>query len=276
MEVAPRYLGGASFLGRRDPRVLILIPILYSITVAQLEDARLVAAAVAIAFAYYLAAGIPFRQVRRNWGFVAVFVLLIALVNALLVGDRGQGEVHGELLVRAGWFDVTTLTISHGLLLYVNYLGLVATGFPLAFAVRPGDIGVAFAKLGVPANAAFGIDLAFKFIPTLSANLRETRAAQRLRGYQAFQGRNPVAALRGLIPLIVPVTVNALLDAEETIDALNLRGFGSGRRSWLRRLRFGPADWAVVAFFGAGFAAVTGLHLAGALPGPLDFAAALR
>ena len=41
----------------------------------------------------------------------------------------------------------------------------------------------------------------------------------------------------------MPVTVGSIAGAEDTIDAMDLRAFGVGRRTWYRELRFGPLDW---------------------------------
>lgn len=269
MDVAPRYLGGASFLGRRDPRVLILVPLIFMVAAAQLRDLRLVSAAAVVAFGYYAAARIPFAAVRKNWFAVLAFLVVVAGVNGLVVGAGSTGNAGGTTLwtVPLIGVPVTTVALSYAATLYVRFLAIVATGFPMAFAIRPGDLAVAFARLGIPAKLAVGIDLTFRFLPSTAADLRETEGAQRLRGFERGRSRNPITRLLRLRPLVVAATVNALLGAEDTVDALDLRGFGTQRRTWLRRLRFGPADWATVLAFALVAATVTTLGLAGALPG---------
>ena len=74
-----------------------------------------------------------------------------------------------------------------------------------------------------------------------------------------------LSRLRRTAPVIVPTIVNAVAGAEDTIDAMDLRGFGTGKRTWLRHLAFDRTDRLVIAFFGvllvvatvAGFAGVT-------------------
>src|SRR5258705_1341654 len=95
MMEAPRYLAGDSFLGRRDPRVLILVPALTVVTVAQIRDLRMMVAAVVVAVGYYASARIPFDAVRANWAFVGVFVGLLAGVNGLIVGAQQHGDTAG-------------------------------------------------------------------------------------------------------------------------------------------------------------------------------------
>lgn len=148
----------------------------------------------------------------------------------------------------------------------LRFLAIAATGFPLAFAVRPGDLAGAFARLGVPARFAYAIDLTFRFLPSISANLRETIAAQRLRGYEVSNTRNPVRRIQQLGPLVVPVTVSAFVEAEDVADALDLRGFGAGRRTWLRTLRLDSTDIAVLGSFLVAALAATTASLTGHMP----------
>ena len=69
--------------------------------------------------------------------------------------------------------------------------------------------------------------------------------------------------LRRTVPLLVPVTINAIVGAEDTIDAMDLRGFGTGPRTWLRGLAFDAADWLTLAGFLLIFAVVTWLSFSG-------------
>jgi len=249
MEVSPRYLGGDSFLGRRDPRVLIVVPAMTVIVAAQINDLRWMAVLAAVALVYYLSARIPFREVRSNWVFVAVFVLIFAGINGVIVGAQASGGPNASpVLFVIPLIDVPVSmgSLSYAANLLLRFVTIAATGFPLAFAIRPGDLSVAFARLGMPSKFAYGIDLTFKFLPSTAANLRETVAAQRLRGYERSSTKNPIRKLQEVRPLMIPVTINSFIDAEDTVDALDLRSFGTEKRTWLRQLRFGPTDYAVL------------------------------
>ncbi|POH62262.1 hypothetical protein C3B61_15355 [Cryobacterium zongtaii] len=252
MEVSPRYLAGRSFLGRRDPRVLIGVPALTVVVAAQVEDLRVMAALVVIAFAYYASARIPLREVRSNWTFVLVFVLIMAGINGIIVGAQASATSDDNATLATIpliGVPVTIGSISYATNLTLRFLAIAATGFPLAFSIRPGDLAVAFARLGLPSRFAYGIDLTFKFLPSTAASLAETIAAQRLRGYEPPPTHNPIKKVLQLRPLMVPVTVNSFIDAEDVVDALDLRGFGTQKRTWLRQLRFGAVDYLVVGFF---------------------------
>jgi energy-coupling factor transport system permease protein len=141
---------------------------------------------------------------------------------------------------------------------------MAAVGLPIAYAIAPGDIGPAFARLGVPYKFAYGMELTFRFIPSLAGDLATTIDAQRVRGYEwEKRGRSPIGKLTRTVPLLTPVTINALVGAEDTIDAMDLRGFGTQRRTWLRELGFDRTDRLVLAGFAGLLAAVTVLSFTG-------------
>jgi energy-coupling factor transport system permease protein len=141
---------------------------------------------------------------------------------------------------------------------------MATIGFPVAFAIAPSDFGVAFRRLGVPEKFAFGIDLTFRFLPSLAADFQTTVDAQRIRGFDWSAGATGfLSRLRRSTPVVVPTVVNSIAGAEDTIDAMDLRAFGTGRRSWLRELRYDTADWLVLLAFAALLGAFTALGFAG-------------
>jgi energy-coupling factor transport system permease protein len=98
----------------------------------------------------------------------------------------------------------------------------------------------------------------------MAADMQTTMDAQRIRGYEWDRAPGgPIGRIRRLGPLLVPVTINAIVGAEDTIDAMDLRGFGTGRRTWLRQLAYGTIDWAVLAGFVGLLVAITVLSLTG-------------
>jgi energy-coupling factor transport system permease protein len=268
MNISPRYLGRGSWLARRDPRVLLIGLLLFVFTTIQVWDLRILAGLALLAAAYYRSAGIPFRAVRLQWAYVLFFVTFIVVVNTLLTGGELRGFTEEELHV---FFRVPLLgtpisaeSLSYALAQYARFLSMTAIGLPIAYAVAPADIGPAFAGLGMPYKFAYGMELTFRFIPSLGADMQTTIDAQRIRGYEwEKRGRTPIGKLTRTIPLLTPVTINAIVGAEDTIDAMDLRGFGTQRRTWLRQLAFDTVDRAVLFGFAALLVAITVLSFSG-------------
>jgi energy-coupling factor transport system permease protein len=67
--------------------------------------------------------------------------------------------------------------------------------------------------------------------------------AQRARGYELEKLSGGLfAQVRKLAPLVVPVTIHAISGSEDIIDAMDLRAFGVGPRTWLEELHYRHRD----------------------------------
>jgi energy-coupling factor transport system permease protein len=89
----------------------------------------------------------------------------------------------------------------------------------------------------MPDKFAFASDLAFRFVPSLANDFAITVDAQKARGYELERVPGGVLGrARRMAPLMVPVTISAISNADEVIDALDLRGFATGPRTWYEEL----------------------------------------
>jgi energy-coupling factor transport system permease protein len=61
----------------------------------------------------------------------------------------------------------------------------------------------------------------------------------------------------------VPLTINAIVNAEDTIDAMDLRAFGTGPRTWLRELIYDHLDKLVLLASVTILVLITALNFAG-------------
>jgi energy-coupling factor transport system permease protein len=268
VNVAPRYLGRGSWLARRDPRVLVLALAAYVLAAVQVWDLRLLAPMALAAALYYRSAHIPWRAVRANWAYISFFITFIILVNTVLTGGelRGLREADLHIYFRLPFLHtpISAEMASYATVQLLRFGSMAAMGFPIAYAMAPGDIGPTFARLRVPYKFAYALDLTFRFLPSLGADMQTTMDAQRIRGYEWDRARGgPIGRIRKLGPLMVPVTINAIVGAEDTIDAMDLRGFGTGRRTWLRQLAYGRIDLLVLAGFVLLLLSITILSLTG-------------
>jgi energy-coupling factor transport system permease protein len=67
--------------------------------------------------------------------------------------------------------------------------------------------------------------------------------AQRARGYELDKIEGGlIQQVRKLGPIIVPVTIHAIISSEDIIDAMDLRAFGTGPRTWLEELHYQNKD----------------------------------
>ncbi|MBB3726424.1 energy-coupling factor transport system permease protein [Nonomuraea dietziae] len=246
--------------------MLLLVPVFYLVAVARLSDLRVILLCGLVALAYYLSAGIPWRAVRANWAFVLTLMTITVVVNSVFT-DALQIEAAAEaptlFSMPVTGNAVSTATLSYSATLLVRFVSLAMMGFPVAFCIAPGDLGVTFARLRVSQRLAFGVDLTFRFLPSTAARMQEIVDAQRVRGYNHPRTSNPVRRLKSLKPIVIPLTVNSLIDAEDTSNAMDLRGFGAKHRTWMRELAFDRTDYLVLSGFAALAAALLAFKIFG-------------
>jgi len=268
MRAAFAYLGRGSWLARRDPRSILLAAFFFVLGAPQIKDSRQLLPIFGLAVGYYLLAGIPWPAVRRQWMLLVIVIGAVATINALVTGGQSGGfadaETHVLLTLPPFGAEVTAEGISLIVTQVLRFAAIAAVGFPVAYAIAPGDLGPALRQLHLGDRMPVMVDLTVRFIPTLSEEFGETIDAQRVRGFDPLaRGGSPMARLRRLAPVFVPVTVGALAGAEDTIDAMDLRGFGVGKRTWYRRLRMDGASWLVVVAFVGFLAVATWLNVTG-------------
>ena len=108
--------------------------------------------------------------------------------------------------------------------------------------------GITFRGLGLPDKFAYAMDLTMRFIPTFGRDFQLTMDAQRARGYEIEKLEGGLLAqVRKLAPLIVPVTIHAIIGSEDIIDAMDLRAFGVQPRTWLIELTYRRRDQILIA-----------------------------
>jgi energy-coupling factor transport system permease protein len=267
MRAAFRYLGRGSWLARRDPRVPLLVALTFVTATTQLRDIRHLLVALVLAFGYYALAQIPWRAVRLQWTYLIIVVAVFSSLNAILTGG-GAGSFEGQethlLFTLPLGIEVTAEGVSLAAARFVRFLGIAAVSFPVAYAIAPGDLGLALRRLHLGDRFSVMVDMAVRFIPTIAHEFAETLDAQRVRGYDPTARTGGLfSRVRRVAPVFVPVTVGSLAGAEDTIDAMDLRGFGTGKRVWFRELHMDAASWVLVLAFLGFLALATWLNLSG-------------
>ena len=55
-----------------------------------------------------------------------------------------------------------------------------------------------------------------------------------------------IAQIRKMAPLIVPVTINAIVGGEDIVNAMDLRCFGLRKRTWIQKLEYKSRDYVLI------------------------------
>ena len=259
MLVTWRYRNRNSLVQSFDPRAWIVFYAFYLSATLVFWDVRYLCFLLSIALLAIFTSGVRWNEMYRAWLFIGGFIIFFSLLT-FLTGRGGMELYTKEHLLASysvpfsilGW--TPTLNISAEKTMFA--LGMLVRVFSLAsmtilipYCLNPAHYGVTFRGLGLPDKIAYGMDLTMRFIPTFGRDFTLTMDAQRARGYEIEKlSGGLVSQVRKLAPLVVPVTIHAIAGSEDIIDAMDLRAFGVGARTWLVQLHFRYRDYVLVAF----------------------------
>jgi energy-coupling factor transport system permease protein len=242
-----------------DPRAWLIFYGCYLVTTVLYWDIRYLLPLVAIAVIVLLTSGLKWREIRRAFLFIIGFIIFFTFLTFLT--GRGGSEVYKqEHIIREfkagfsilGWTPVLKITIERiffAVSQFARVFGLAVMTILIPYSLNPSHYGVTFRGIGLPDKLAYAMDLTMRFIPTFGRDFQLTMDAQRARGYEIEKlGGGIFEQVRKLGPIFVPVTIHAIMGSEDIIDAMDLRAFGTGPRTWLEKLQYHRRDFILIGF----------------------------
>lgn len=270
-----KYFPGNTLIHRLDPRSKLLMILILTLATIVVDDIRVLAAELVLGLIYYGMARLSLKDTWKAWAVVLFFsIVLIGLFSTTLFGRTPP-----EVTTAHTWFAFPPVTLPFfgtvqrvvtwemamvGLGRALRPLIIMTAILPFTFTTDPYLYGVAFRRLGLPDGTAFALDLALRYVPTFARDYFITVDAQRARGYELeAKAAGTINMIRRAAPLIVPVTINAIAGGEDVVDAMDLRAFGVGPRTWTYGdlLAYQSSDYAVLAFFTVLLVVITVLRL---------------
>lgn len=261
MLVTWRYQDRKSLIQSFDPSAWIAFYACFIVATVFFWDIRYLGLILIIALVVVFTSRVTWQESRRAWLFIGGFVVFFAVMTFLT--GRGGMEVYEEehtiTTLRApftlfGWrptLDITLERAMFALSQMVRVFSMASMTILIPYSLNPAHYGITFRRLGLPDKIAYAMDLTMRFIPTFGRDFQLTMDAQRARGYEIEKLSGGLfSQVRKLAPLIVPVTIHAIAGSEDIIDAMDLRGFGIGPRTWLAELKFQRRDYALMVFAG--------------------------
>ena len=244
-----QYFPGNSLIHRLDPRVKILLVLLYLIEVFVFSSAAAYTVLTGAAFAAIWISGVPARMMLRSlkplW-WIILFTFLIHLFS------------HPGTPLASVWiFTITGEGIRQGVFICLRLVLLLLVSALLTFTTSPLKLTDAiesllspFRRFGLPAHElAMMMTIALRFIPTLIEETDKIMKAQQSRGADFAAGRLP-ARLKNMVPVLVPLFLAAFRRADELAMAMEARCYRGGiGRTQMKALRIAHIDYAAAAVF---------------------------
>lgn len=239
-----RYVEARSFLHSLNPSIKLLAVVLVTVAITFVLDVvtPLVFLLVSL-LATWLLGGIRPRYVARSMAPFLVLALSFVVINGLF---------HRELGAVTTIFTVGPLVVSWeglqvGLSIGLRVLVLVSTSLMFIATTEPGDFVLSLVQQArIPYKLAFAILAAYRFIPILSVEYANIRAAAQVRGLGERPGL--LGSIRALRRDAVPLLAGAIRRSERMAVAMDSRAFGAyPERTYYKRLGVTSRDWLFLA-----------------------------
>ena len=238
-----QYFPGDSAIHRMDPRMKLILTIVYIIGVFMV--ANLPGYLLALAFLYMVVriAGISFKFIAKGVKPLKFIIIFTFVLNLFFV----QGET---VLFDLGFWALTKEALQNAIYFALRLVFLVMGTSVLTLTTSPVQLTDGLERLMRPLQKfhfpahelAMMMTIALRFIPTLLEETDKIQKAQMARGAD-FESGNLIARAKAMIPLLVPLFVSAFRRANDLAMAMEARCYrGGDHRTRLRELKYTKLD----------------------------------
>jgi energy-coupling factor transport system permease protein len=213
------YWPGASALHRAHPYTALAAAGSLLLAAFAVTTPAAVGVVVLAAVALALLGGVLGRVARPAF-VIALPTWAILLVIHGLLGHEPFGTVLGVRVSEAG--------LTRALVLGGRLSAILVAFLTVLAVVSPARLVEAMTARGVPFARMYLLVSTLTLVPRLRERAVRILEAQQCRGLAL--GGSPVARVRALVPLVLPLILGALVEVDEQVLALDARGVTSGAR----------------------------------------------
>ena len=251
-----QYYPANSILHRLDPRIKIILAIMYIVCSFLCKNILGFALLILSAVLLVLLGNIPLKMVLRGLRPVLFILIFTAAINIFWTsGDILLFEWKFIKIYTDGIYNAVFIMVRIASLIIGTSMFLTYTTTPIDLTDGIEDLLSPLKKIHVPVHEfAMMMTIALRFIPTLVEETDKIMTAQKARGAD-FTSGSLIRRAKALIPILIPLFVSAFNRAADLATAMECRCYhgGNGRtRMKVRHLK--TADFIsliVVVIFGA-------------------------
>ena len=238
-----QYLPFDSFIHKLDPRVKIVGVFLYIITIFFVKDFVTYIPFVALLVIMLVVAKIPFKAILKSLKPLVFIIVLTGIINLITTPGKEIFTIWKFSITEEAVYR-TAFTILRLILIILSTSILTYTTSPMELTYGLEKLFTPLKRFGFPAGElAMMISISLRFIPTLFDEANKIKMAQMARGAD-FESGNIIDRAVSMIPLLVPLFINALKRSGDLATAMEARLYRIGEeRTKLNEIHMYKKDW---------------------------------
>lgn len=238
-----QYFPGESVIHRLDPRMKILLTIVYMVALFAAQNSIGLAVAGLFMIAVVFIAHIPLKMVLRGVRPILPIILITSVINAFYVTGRPIFTFYFMTMTYEGLRLAVFMSVRI-VFLIIGTSMMTYTTSPISLTDGLEQLMAPLKKLRLPVHElSMMMTIALRFIPTLIEETDKIMSAQKARGAD-FETGSITRRMKALLPILIPLFVSAFRRAEELALAMDCRCYRGGEgRTRMRQLKFSAKDY---------------------------------
>ena len=247
-----QYYPASSVVHRADPRIKLVILLLYLVTVFFCNSFFSYAFMTAFVLLTILLSRVPILKVLKSLRLIIFILLFTTILMMIFYVDNDSAP-----LAEWGIFHIYLNGIYAAIKLGWRLMLLVMMPTVLTLTSTPTELCDGLESLLSPLKVlhlpvhelALIMSIALRLIPTLIEETDKIINAQKARG-AAFDSRNPFKKIKAMIPVLIPLFVSSFRRADELADAMDSRCYrGAKGRTRMKKLKAKLSDFVALLFW---------------------------
>ena len=204
-----------------------------------------------LAFLLFRTAKLRVKDVSFTLGAMIVYILLNNILIFLFSPGHGEA-LYGSrtvLIPLPGRYAITAQQLFYHLNVVLKNACTIPIVLLFVCTTNPSEFAASLSRIGVSYRISYAVALALRYIPDIQREFHDISLAQQARGVEMSKKVSLVKRLKAASTILIPLVLSSMDRIETISNAMELRGFGKGKkRTWYAGREFTPADCISMAF----------------------------
>lgn len=197
------------------------------------------------AFLLFRISRIKFKEISFMLKFTFVFMILNNLL-IFLFSPQHAVSIYGTKTVLfeiAGPYVVTAEQLFYHLNVALKYTCTIPVVLLFVSTTNPSEFAASLNRIGVSYRISYAVSIALRYIPDIQREYYDISQSQQARGIEMSKKAKFFQRLKNISAILVPLILSSLERIDTISNAMELRGFGKGKkRTWYNARPFSVGD----------------------------------
>ena len=240
------YIDRPSPIHRLTGACKLVCLLLWSVAAMTSFYTPLLAALTVAALILFRTAKLRVKDISFTLGAMIVYVILNNVLIYLFSPGHGA-QLYGSrtvLLALPGRYSLTAEQLFYHLNVVLKNACTIPIVLLFVCTTNPSEFAASLNRIGVSYRISYAVALTLRYIPDIQREYHDISLAQQARGVEMSKKASLIHRLKAASTILIPLVLSSLDRIEVISNAMELRGFGKGKkRTWYAGRDFSAADW---------------------------------